>query len=382
MDRSRREKRTVRMRRAAFFWLAAVLLLISGCRRRSAVPETAAPATGQEESVPASSSASPRTWFRLVMPDVQTVAELTAQAAGPVGTLREAAALLAGMPEESLSFEDSPESTNSVLAYTEDRETFVLLVTGGNFFPAYIHAERRNRTGQITTSLIEGFVRRGQTLNADCVVVSPLRGEALPNTFREDVIDAVRLAVSGLDLSLQEKPSLMVELNDEELAAMYQEAYGDLITTETVSGVVAVEPYKEGQGGFYIVWETQAEGIPVLTFTGSEPTTLAPGGRMVLLANENGPIFLEASGAFLHVTGRGEPQAFVPAKEAAVKMQERIRTAHAGGYELKALRLCYVPFPDEEADEWKLIPCWAGEAQYGSFWEVHLLHAVTGEWLN
>ena len=377
-------------------WLAVLLLAFltaaSGCRRQSVVPQTAPhPAeTGGTESPTAvpPSSGSIRSFMELDMPDVQAVAELTAVPAGLTEDAQTAAARLAGVPAEEVGITQAggPDIFQATVTGM-DRGMFIAL--GADAVPMQRLFYERSAAGQVSTTLLTDYAQKTTPLGPVSALLSPLTGKALPAAADEEIVDIVRSALSGLDLPVEIQPALMVRLDDDVLAAMYEHQYGEILAEEATADMpeeARLQPYREGQGCWYLRWIMTADGIPLLGGA-SDAVTLPQsvsmsGGSLSVFADEEGVVALTGSGMFLKVTGRGEEQAILPATEAAGIISRRMQEEGKTRYELLALRLRYVPFETEEKGVLKLVPCWVGEAQYGSFWNVYMIHAATGEWIH
>ena len=370
--------------------LLAFLTAASGCRRQSVVPQTAPRPTetdGAESSMAVlPSSGSIRSFMELDMPDVQAVAELTAVPAGLTEDAQTAAARLAGIPEEEVVI--SNEGQDYFQASGADGERGMLIALGAEV-PRHRLFYDRSVSGQVSTTLLTDYAQKTTPLGPVSALLSPLTGKALPAAVDEEIVDIVRSALSGLDLPVEIQPALMVCLDDDVLAAMYEHQYGAILAEEATADMpeeARLQPYREGQGCWYLRWIMTADGIPLLG--GASDAVTFPqsvsmsGGSLSVFADEEGVVALTGSGMFLKVTGRGEEQAILPATEAAGIISRRMQEEGKTRYELLALRLRYVPFETEEKGVLKLVPCWVGEAQYGSFWNVYMIHAATGEWIH
>lgn len=372
--------------------LLAFLTAASGCRRQSVVPQTAPhPAeTGGTESPTAvpPSSGTIRSYMELDMPDVQVVAELTAVPAGLTEDAQTAAARLAGVPAEEVGITQAG-GPDIFQATVTGMDRGMLIALGADAVPMQRLLYERSATGQVSTTLLTDYAQKTTPLGPVSALLSPLTGKALPAAVDEEIVDIVRSALSGLDLPVEIQPALMVRLDDDVLAAMYEHQYGAILAEETTADMpeeARLQPYREGQGCWLISWSMTADGIPLLG--GASDAVTFPqsvsmsGGSLSVFADEKGVVALTGSGMFLKVTGRGEEQAILPATEAADMISRRMQEEGKGSYKLQALRLRYVPFETEEKGVLKLVPCWVGEAQLGSFWNVYMIHAATGEWIE
>ena len=229
------------------------------------------------------------------------------------------------------------------------------------------------------------------TLPRELIGVKP-DGE-LTGFSRGEAKEMVREAAQSCLLPLQEEPAVMLALDEETLSEMYEHVFGGATGNAVISLTGERQEYRPGQECYYLVWEMQAEGIPILSAaydmssSSGIPAVRLPegtdtlGGVLTATVGRESIVTLGTAGTFFTVSGREEEQPLIPADAAAVSFYERAESDEAGRWEITSMRLAYVPVP-ESGGAFRLIPCWVCEARRGNYWSVWAIDALTGSRLD
>ena len=378
--------------------LAALLmavLLFSACeKRQSTVPQTApavSTAAPSEAVNPTGYPGGIREAIPYTEPGVEEAAVLRAEPMQLPEDLAGAAAGLLGVSAGELTFEENA-GTGLFRGVSSDGEK---VVSVGALNGVSLTAERYHVWGQISPRFLALYESLAAPKNTPYGLPHTLTGVdgsgELPGFSREEAMACVRDALRPFGVSLQEAPSVMLALDDETLARLYEHLFGGA-TGKEVQVLTGRDPapYHEGQACYYLLWETQAEGIPLLCHVYStDSSTLTPavtlpagvtqpGGMVVATVGADGIVTLGTGGVFWQVTEKEEARPVITAADAASVLLEQVSRDESGVWKPLSMRLAYVPFSESGAD-CRLVPCWVCMAQFGNFFKVYAVNALTGE---